>query len=434
MKSVVTALLILIASTVSSATVTMDSRLDSNAVMVGSSQRAYLRVALTGAEIPVEQRPPVNLGLVIDRSGSMQGDKIEQARQAAIDVINRLRPDDVVSIVAYDSTVEVLASARRVADQPDEEKAIRSIEADGSTALFAGLAKGGYEVRRFISPGRVNRLLLISDGIANVGPSSPGELAELGKSLGSEGIGVTTIGLGTGYNEVLMDRLAQASDGNHFFAERAEDLVRVFDRELGEVLSVVATDVSVRIDLEPGVRVRRALGRPVQLIGSSAEAALLQLYSRQTKYFLLELELPPSHAIGTRTVATVSIGYKDLAGAQVWLGEKVGVRYTNKLSDVESGKNPRVLGSVARQLGVIRNQLAMQLRDEGKIEEARKLLLENAAFLEQNAELLNNRWLARDAAQNRDDANSLGDKDWLARRKEMTQQQFEALRSLGYIQ
>jgi Ca-activated chloride channel family protein len=434
MKSIVATSLILMASTVSSTTVTLESGLDSDAVMVGSSQRAYLRVALTGREIPVEQRPPVNLGLVIDRSGSMQGDKIEQARQAALDVINRLRPDDVVSIVAYDSTVEVLAPARRVADQPDQETAIRSIEADGSTALFAGLAKGGYEVRRFISPGRVNRLLLLSDGIANVGPSSPGELAELGRSLGSEGIGVTTIGLGTGYNEVLMDRLAQASDGNHFFAERAEDLARVFDRELGEVLSVVATNVSVRIDLEPGVRVRRALGRPVQLIGGTAEAALLQLYSRQTKYFLIELELPPRHSVATKTVATVSVEYTDLAGAQIWLGEQVGVRYTDQLSEVEAGKNPRVLGSVARQLGAIRNQLAMQMRDEGKIEEARKLLLENAAFLEHNAELLNNRWLARDAAQNRDDAKSLADKEWLARRKEMTQQQFEALRGLGYIQ
>ncbi len=106
------------------------------------------------------------------------------------------------------------------------------------------MVKGSSEVRKFINRNRVNRVILISDGIANVGPSSPEALGNLGASLGKEGISVTTIGLEAEYNEDLMTKLAMYSDGNHAFAETPQDLARIFDHEFNDILSVIAQDVT----------------------------------------------------------------------------------------------------------------------------------------------------------------------------------------------
>jgi Ca-activated chloride channel family protein len=139
-----------------------------------------------------EKRTPANVALVIDRSGSMQGDKIRQAREAAIEAVGRLNGNDIISIVAYDDTVDVLVPATKASDIAVIKNGIRKIKADGSTALFAGVSKCAAEVCKFLARDRVNRIILLSDGMANVGPDSPGALGDLGASLAKEGISVTS--------------------------------------------------------------------------------------------------------------------------------------------------------------------------------------------------------------------------------------------------
>jgi len=272
----------------------LDVAMGTPVVLAGEKQTAYVRVAMTGFELddPAD-RTPVNVAIVLDKSGSMQGEKIARARDAAIMAIDRLRPDDIVSVVAYDSTVHVLVPATKVSNRNAIYLAIRRLEAGGSTALFAGVSKGAREVRKFLDRNRVNRIILLSDGLANVGPSSPGDLAELGSSFIREGISVTTIGLGLGYNEDLMTELARSSDGNHMFAENAVDLAWAFDSEFGDVLSVVAQDVGLTIRCPAGIRPVRVLGRDAEIVGQTVTATLNQLYSNQMKYVLLEVELPP---------------------------------------------------------------------------------------------------------------------------------------------
>jgi len=170
-------------------------------------------------------------------------------------------------VVTYQSTVNVLVPATKMHDREAVRAAIRRIRAGGNTALFAGVSKGARELRKFLDRNRVNTLLLLSDGLANVGPSSPGELAQLGASLGREGITVTTIGLGLHYNEDLMTRLAMASDGNHFFVEDERDLEAAFATEFSDALSAVAHGVTIHIHCSGGVRPIRLLGRKAQIVG-----------------------------------------------------------------------------------------------------------------------------------------------------------------------
>jgi Ca-activated chloride channel family protein len=163
-------------------------------LLAGQKQTNYIRVALTGLSLDEPgRRTSVNVAIVLDKSGSMAGDKIRRAKEAAIAAVDRLGANDIVSVIAYDDLVEVLVPATKVSDRQAIRNAILRLEAGGSTGLFAGVSKGASEVRKFAERQRVNRIILLSDGQANVGPSSPSELGSLGASLIKEGISVTTM-------------------------------------------------------------------------------------------------------------------------------------------------------------------------------------------------------------------------------------------------
>ncbi len=269
------------------AQVRLDVSLANPVLIAGKKQTTFLKVGLTGFEMEKQaRRTPANIAIVIDRSGSMQGEKIKQAKQAARMAVRRLDGNDIVSIVAYDDTVSVLVPATKASDRESILAGINRIEAKGSTALFAGVSKGAAEVRKFLSRDRVNRVILLSDGLANVGPDTPGALGDLGASLVKEGISVPTIGLGLGFNEDLMSQLAQRSDGNHAFVEHSKDLVKIFNYEFGDVLSVVAQEVLITINCRKGIRPIKVLGRPADIAGQRVVATINQLYSNQEKYLI----------------------------------------------------------------------------------------------------------------------------------------------------
>ncbi|MBC7830835.1 MAG: VWA domain-containing protein, partial [Hyphomicrobium sp.] len=226
----------LLPTTLTAAELKLDADLGQTVLSTSKPGSVFLRLnlkSLTTAKN--ERRTPVNVAIVIDRSGSMQGDRIAAAREGARVALKRLSSDDIVSLVSYNHDFDVLSPAAPLRDSRDKLiEAIDNLQASGTTALYAGVQEGGRQVEKFVSDNNVNRVILLSDGLANVGPSTPGELAELGRKLASKGISVSTIGLGLDYNEDLMQRLAAASDGNHAFVERPSDLAEIFDREFGD--------------------------------------------------------------------------------------------------------------------------------------------------------------------------------------------------------
>jgi len=425
--AIVPALLIaaLLAPGASARQIHLNVAMDKPLLLAGEKQTAHIRVGLTGFTMETgDKRTPVNVAIVLDKSGSMSGKKIAQAREAAIAAIQRLGANDIVSVVTYDSTVNVLVPATRLTDRAMFERKIRRIESGGSTALFAGVSKGAREIRKFLSRNRVNRIILLSDGLANVGPSSPGELADLGASLIKEGISVTTIGLGLGYNEDLMAQLARASDGNHAFVQKPEDLARIFNLEFGDVLSVVAQEVVIRIRCTPGVRPVRVLGRAADIAGQTATVVLNQLYSRQEKYILLEVEVPPTAANRTRDIATVEVSYANMSTKTTdELTSKVGAAFTTSASAVEEKTNAEVMVSVVEQVGTLNNIRAVALRDKGKVKEAEKLLRDNGKYLLTNGTKFKSAKLNHLGNVNIEDAKNLDEENYRARRKMMREVQ-----------
>lgn len=356
-------------------------------LQAGKKQTTFLKVGLTGFKMQAAgQRPPVNIVLVLDKSGSMEGQKIVEARKAAIEAVRRLGPNDIVSVVTYDSTVKVLVPATKLTDKQTVCRQISTITAGGQTALFAGVSKGAAEIRKFQDRDRVNRIVLLSDGKANVGPSSAGELGSLGHSLKKEGISVSTMGLGLGYNEDLMAALAGRSGGNHIFIENAGQLARFFEAEFKDVLSVVAQEIAVTIDVENQIRPVRVLGNEAEINGQKVVTQLTQLYSEQEKYVVLEVEIPASPADKPRKLAAVSVSYDNmLTQATDRLAGTASVNFSNDAKRVSASLNPKVWEASVLLIANERNKLATLLCDQGDLEGARRCLQDNAKYLQTNA-------------------------------------------------
>jgi Ca-activated chloride channel family protein len=371
----------------SAKTIDFDARLATPVVQAGRAQTAFLKVALTGFELQGQgERPPVNVAIVIDKSGSMSGERIARAKEAAAMAVNTLLSNDIVSIVAFDNTVEVVTPATKVSDKARITQAIQNIRANGSTGLFAGVSKGAFEVRKFLDKNRVNRVILLSDGQANVGPSSPAELGQLGAMLARQGISVTTIGLGADYNEDLMTQLAAFSDGNHAFVENSRDLVRIFEREFGDVGSVVAQEVEVTIRLKLGIRPVRILGREGEITDGVVRLRMNQLYSQQEKYVVLEVEVPARKAGQSMELADVDVSYLNmLSKSTERMNRVVNVSFSDSEQAVARATDKNAMVSAVQQVANETSKNAVRLRDAGKISEAKKLLEDNTTYLKEQS-------------------------------------------------
>ncbi len=404
----------------------VDVTLSQPVIKAGAPQIVYLKVGLI-VDGESDFRAPVNVAIVIDRSGSMQGEKLLRAKEAAALAVDRLRPDDIVSIIAYDDTVQTLLPATKVADREVVLAAIEALQPGGSTALFAGVSVGAAEVRKFLDRERVNRVVLLSDGLANVGPDSPAELGALGASLKKEGVAVSTIGLGLGYNEDLMARLAGSSDGNHTFVEHPRDLARIFDEEFGDAMSVTAQSVLVRIDCAPGIRPVRVLGRDADIAGRTVTVSINQLYDAEEQLVLLELEVPEGQAGEARELAGVRWSYRLMAGGGTGGGSKpVGATYTADERKAAASLDAGVMVAVVEQIANEQNRLAVDLRDQGRIKDAQELLLQNTAYVRGMAITLKSPALEAVADENEVDAEKITqEKEWATQRKVMTETQLK---------
>ena len=415
-----------ITATAATKTVELKVESDRGVFLANEKQTAYVRIGLRGCPVEIfEERAPINVAIVIDKSGSMNsGGKIQAAKEAAILALYRLKSSDIVSVILYDSNVEVLVPATKMTDRERIVRKIRSIGAGGSTALYAGVQTGADEVRKFLSSQRVNRIVLLSDGLANVGPDSPHALGKLGADLIDEGISVTTIGLGHGYNEDLMSQLAFKSDGGHYFCEEPDELAGIFDQEFGRSLSVVAQEVNIEIICGEDMRPVRLLGREGTIKGRTVTLDMNHIYSDHEKYVILEVEIPPQKIDKARELALVRVNYEDMkTHEQVKGSGSVDIRFSDAKAKVESSVNKPVYADVVEQIAIENNERALALRDKGQIDEAKQVLMKNSSYLRSNATALDSTKLDSYAYENEKDADAVEDANWNVQRKEMRESQ-----------
>lgn len=363
--------------------VEVKASLDRSVLRAGEKQTAYLRIAVQAAKRPSASRAPMNIALVIDRSGSMSSDRrIENARKAAQLAVDRLGRDDILAVVSYDDKVEIEVPSTKVTDADSIKDKIGRLKPRGSTAIHAGLLAGAEEIRKFKSKERVNRIILLSDGLANVGPSKPSDFVSLGKELASEGITVSTLGLGNGYNEDLMAGLARAADGGHAFVQESADLSNFIAKEFDDTLGIVGQQAEIIFTLSEGVSPVRTLGRTAEINGNRISYKVGALFGGADQIMVAEVGVAGLPVSDQRDIARIDVTYTDPAtGKRVTASGVAHARFSEDGAASAKSADPLVEREVATLLSREARQEAVRLRDEGKTEEARRKFDDNAKFL-----------------------------------------------------
>lgn len=252
------------------------------AVLAGRGSNLPLLVRiLPPASERINERPPLNLSLVLDRSGSMSGGKLQLAKEAACNLVSNLSPRDRVSIVAFDDLVTCVAPSAPVTDHQALHKAINSIHTAGQTALHQGWVEGGLQVSQHLAKETLSRVILLTDGQANVGERDPKVLASHAKGLAERGVSTTTMGIGDDYDEVLLQGMAGGGDGNFYHIQSSAQFEQFFGLELMGLANLVGSQVRLELLPKPGVSVRvlNRLDRD-SVAGKSSGGALARLLGR----------------------------------------------------------------------------------------------------------------------------------------------------------
>jgi Ca-activated chloride channel family protein len=306
--------------------VTLTCRLNKASLPVMSTQQlVYVLIeALPGASMAQVQMP-LNLSLVLDKSGSMSGKKIKNLREAAKRVVDRLGPQDTISIVAFSDRKYKIAESQPVTDKDALKKKIDRIRDGGGTAISGGMAQGLAELDKALSPDRISRMLLLTDG-QTFGDEK--QCVKIGKKAGDNGIVVNALGLGDDWNEDLLDDIAAASGGTADFIDSPDKIETFFEQVVQSMQDTVIQNAMMILRLTGGVTPRQVwqvlpmisnLGyKP--LSDRDVQVALGELEKGQPRSLLVEMLVGPRPA-GTYRLAQAEVSY-DVPGLKI-VGERV---------------------------------------------------------------------------------------------------------------
>lgn len=359
-------------------TLMMEGRLGHGKLLSSRDNQTMLLVNVSADRLGASSvASPLNLSIVVDRSGSMKGKRLQNAIDGARGMVRRLRDGDVVSVVTYNQTAEVLVPPTTV-DSFSRERvgaAIAGITAVGDTCISCGIDAGMAQVRQ--RSGMLDRILLLSDGEATAGVRDPEGFRSIGARIRSMGASITSVGVDVDYNERVMNTLAIESNGRHHFVENSGDLARVFDQELDTLTKSLAKNAEVAVDLAPGVEVERVFDRSFRREGNKLFVPLGSFSAGEEKTLLVSLRVPRG-ASGERPIADVKMSYDDLSAGGV-LGSradcqgKLSALLTDDAANV-SEMDPLVTARMLRSQTAAALTEANQLFSTGRGDEARKKL------------------------------------------------------------
>jgi len=379
---------------------TLTSRLSHPYLPAGGSE-LFVTVDVTGVELPGARRSPVNLALVIDRSSSMSGYKLKQAKQAARHLVEQLGPDDRLALVHYGSDVQHLQSLAATPD--NRERMLHYIDGiwdDGGTNIGAGLQTGRMLVAGARSPGSVNRLILLSDGQPTEGVVEAEDLTQVVKGIRAEGITVSAIGVGTDFNEDLMQGFAEYGAGAYGFLEDAGQLASLFQRDLRQASTSVARDVVLGFSLPEHVRLEEVLGYRAQQEGGRVTVRLPDFSSGQTERVVARVSVSGARAGQALDVADVTLDFQDLlAAAPAQRSARLEAQVTERPDEVAAHQDKLATVYATRAQSAKNLTLAAEALREGRKGEAMEYVSRNQALFHQAGGVASPAAVAADLAE-----------------------------------
>jgi Ca-activated chloride channel family protein len=351
----------------------------------GTTRPIYVLVHFSAPELDTrpQERPPLNLSLVLDRSGSMEDrGKIEYLRQAAKLAVGRLGERDTVSVVEFDDQITVMWPASHAHDIAQLQRQIDALTPRGSTNLAGGMERGVEEAQsareRLHLPDRtLSRVIVLTDGLANTGETNPSRIAGMARDARMSGVRVSTIGLGLDYNEDLLQSIAEGGGGKYYYVESPVQLARIFEEELKSAFATCARDV--HLTFHGGGAVRR-----VEIVGFAdangrdVSTDWPDFYAGETRSVLIRLDVAADRA-GPLELGRFGVAWRDAsngAGGTLDLPIRVSVSDDMAASDRSLNKDVAVEASLAEsERGLAEN---VKLAASGQSDKARTA---NAAII-----------------------------------------------------
>jgi Ca-activated chloride channel family protein len=346
----------------------------------GRDQTVDVLIRITPPEVDagVGKRPRLNLSLVLDRSGSMDGEKMLRAREATAYCIDQLLPVDRLSVVIFDNVIEVLIPSQLAENKSQLKGLLKEVYARNSTALHEAWVRGGLQVSERLTDGAVNRVVLITDGLANEGLTNVDQIVSQVRGLSERGVSTSTIGIGDDFNEDLLVPMARAGEGNSWHVKTADDMQRIFAIELEGLIAQVAHTVTLGLIPADGVRLSDVLNDFE--MGETGRYVLPNLQAGSFVDVVVQLRVP-AQAEGTKMrLLDLRLGYtpQEMKSAEV-VKQVFEVEYVSDQVHANLPVNHEVAKAVQMLMNARARAEAIRLMDAGNYVGSRQVL--NASML-----------------------------------------------------
>ena len=369
-------------------TLAMTAGFENPYVLVEDESDVYLYISIEGTKIETDQpRTPLNISLVVDRSGSMQSNgKLSFVKKACEIVVDNLSQEDNLSLVAYDTYVNIIQSQKKVENKGLLKQKIRDIYTGGSTNLSGGMLEGYAQVKSLFKEKSVNRVLLLSDGLANHGVTDREELQKIVASkFENDKIALSTFGVGADFNEDMMTNLSEYGKGNYYFIDSPDEIPTIFRKELEGLLSVVAQNAKITIDFNSeNFDVTQVYGYDYKVEGNQLEVTYNDVFSNEEKAVLIRFR--KKQPLNTSQPFKVKLTYDDVINEYNRVNEELSLllSVTQDQTLYQNSFNEIVTRNKVLFISNYQFEQAIKEVDKGNYEEAKKLLHENKGYLYSN--------------------------------------------------
>jgi Ca-activated chloride channel family protein len=330
--------------------VNLDGLLDNKYLLADKAGTIRARLRVSTNELAAVIRPRINLALVMDTSGSMEGDAMQHAIEAGVALVDALQPGDRLAVVSFGSRAELIVPST-VLDAKSTElvrEKIRGMSASGTTDMAAGLSMGIDQVRSWLDPQGINRIVLLGDGV----PNDEAPIIPLAENAGAMGIAITSLGLGVDFNETLMLAVAHRSGGRYHYIDEPAKVAEMFVNEVLRLNRVIARGLTLSLRGGPGVTIAKVFGRADVAPGVAVSlGGLGDLAEGETRDVIVELKAPARKDGAPVEVLDAWLGFEDAVGGSGRQERHVylAMRATKDEAKVKENVNLEVLRAAADQ-------------------------------------------------------------------------------------
>lgn len=343
-------------------------------VLAEAGGEVLARIRIRAGDVQQGERSPINLALIIDTSGSMEGDAIATARQAAKDVLRMLREGDRVSVTQFASSAELVIESTLVEDADMEElfEKIDDIEARGTTDLAGGLRVALQQLTPYRNAETISRAVLLGDGV----PNDPSQVIPLAQQYGNYQLPIASIGLGLENDEVLMGQIAQLSHGHFEYVEESERVAEVFQNELLRMDQTVARGVALALQPGPGVEIIEVLGQNTPAGGGGLNLQLGDMSEGQTREMVVKLSAPGRREGALVELLDARLVFMDAVdnAGRLERSAFLGARANGDPQIVEASRNDSVHETAQALMAANATITAIQMVRTGQVQAATALL------------------------------------------------------------